>query len=251
MSESKRASKAKLCLREFVIETKKELRNSIIAMVYTGSGVEKESFLEGWSDLDIFVVVETVTWEILRKIHKINNRLTKKYGIHLGTAVISNGEYDSLKLVDNCFKTLLMKQGLITGRSKVIFGRHPQNGIPDLRKKKNIFIREFSFFKAYMRNGVRDLKGSSLLQRCIKCADYIILSALLYEGVLPKNREEDIEELKKRFRDFLPGFEFFEKTLVLKKNFGRPGINYEEESKKIVNFVEQFVTYFYKRNIYV
>ncbi len=153
--------------------------------------------------------------------------------------------------MDNCFKTLLMKQGLRTGRSEVIFGRGPKGGSVDLKKKKDLFAREVSFFKAYLRNGVRDLEGPYLLQRCIKCAHYVVLSALLYEGAVPSNREETIEEAKNIFGDFTFGFTPLERTASLRSRFDRPGVDYEEESKRIVTFVEQFVVYFYERAINV
>lgn len=242
--------KAALCLQKFVAEVKGALGNAVVAIIHTGGSVGKD-WIEGWSDLDICVVVESVDWEVQRKIHRINGRLAGEYNFHLGTSVISRKEYDSTALMDNCFKTLLMKQGLLTGRSEVIFGCDPIGGPVDLKKRKDLFAREISFFKAYLRNGVRDLEGPRLLQRCIKCAHYVVLSALLYKSVVPNNREETIKEAKNVFGDFAFGFAPLERAAALRSNFDQSGVGYEEESKRIVTFVEQFVAYFYERAINV
>lgn len=241
--------KVTLCLQKFVAEAKEALGDAVVAIIHTGGSVEKE-WIEGWSDLDICIVVESVDWEVQREIHRINKKLAGEYKFHLGTSVISRKEYDSTVLMDNCFKTLLMKQGLLTGRSELIFGRAP-SGPVDLKKKKDSFAREVSFFKAHLRNGARDLEGPQLLQRCIKCAHYAVLGALLYEGVVPSNRAETIKEAKKVFGDFAFGFTPLERAAVLRSIFDQSDVNYEEESKRIVTFVEQFVAYFYERAINV
>ncbi|KKS31712.1 hypothetical protein A2380_03830 [candidate division WWE3 bacterium RIFOXYB1_FULL_43_24] len=242
------AAELEKLINEYVDRLKQLKNNNVLGAVRTGEQ-NFTDFVEKWSDIDTYVVLESMESDLVSKIIKINRSLSEKYDVHVGLSLLPKNEYYSKNIDINCLKDALMKMNFKFNRSWVIYG-NLEPAIVELPNKIPSLVRELNYFKAYLRTSLRDLDGPNLLRACIKANNYILLCALLMEYPQQVDTKFKIKLAKVVFADFDLGFDIHAINEKMKNNISSVE-NPEEISAVIANYTEDFLNYFYTKYNYV
>jgi hypothetical protein len=228
-----------------------ELKNDIIkvsgqglrGIVQTGSTV-KGRYIDNWSDIDLFIVEDFLNADNMFPIIRVCRDFGIKNNLHVGLSFLTINEYKSKNIYATYFKALLMKHHFSTGKTEVIYGDLEPQYI-DWHRYKDFLLRELNFFKAYYRNGLRDLENQELLTRCIKCATYISTICILVVRPEIEDCWPTQNTLKDIFISYPGDFSLMNEIEEWKDNI----IEMEEYKKKsahLTNYIESFLEYFFK-----
>ncbi|MFZ5424913.1 MAG: hypothetical protein ACOZAO_03875 [Patescibacteria group bacterium] len=234
----------KLCVAEFINSIKGIEDSKVLGVIRTGE-LDYSDFVPNWSDIDLFVILEEMNITAVKTITRLTKSLSKKHNIHIGLALMTSQEYYSTTPEVNCLKNLLMKKGFSYGRNNIEWGNLTPCEL-NLPNKLPSMIREVNYFKAYMRNGLRDLNEDELLRRIIKCAHYILLCSLLAEYPLLVDTKPNKALSEELFHDFGLGFSIYDHISAIKKEFDTI-VDAESEAYVIADYLEKFLVYFYRR----
>ena len=221
-------------------------KDEILGIIISGS-YKPEDFIKGWSDIDLFVVLTQIPNESQNQIISVCNEFGKDRDIHVGLSFLSKEEYLSKDPNKTYYKALLMKHGFSTGVTSIVYGNLPVQTV-DWGIYKEGLLREINFFKAYLRNGQRDLGGKKLEIRAIKCLNHILYASILFKDpsfLSPKPTKEALMEF---YYDFSKDWSILDKMSVYKYNIQKPGQD-EKTITEIINFAERFLTYFFNKHV--
>lgn len=227
-------------------EITKTSDNKIAGIIISGS-YKPEDFIKGWSDIDLFIVLKQIPDKVQRKIIQICNTFGCDNDVHIGLSFLSLEEYVSNDPQKTYYKALLMKHGFYTGATVILYGNlQPQT--VNWKLYKQGLLSEINFFKAFMRNGQRDLEETELEMRSIKCLNHILYASLLFKNPSYSYPKPTKEALLKYFGDFTRDWDILDKITGWKQNI-RKQKKASKISTNLINFAENFLIYFFNKHV--
>lgn len=221
----------------------KVCNEELTGVILTGSCV-KGRYINNWSDIDLFVIQDVLNVPNMLPIIDVCRKFGVKKNLHVGLSFLTTDEYNSKDIYATYFKALLMKYHFSTGKTKIVYGSLKPQDI-DWRRYRDFLLRELNFFKAYYRNGLRDLNNKDLLVRCIKCATYISTISILITSPNIKDCWPTAKKLRNIFKTYPGDFILIDEIEEWKENISEIN-DYEERSYQLTNYIEEFLQYFFK-----
>lgn len=240
---------------KFIETIKKEFNselNYIIVQDYEDSKV-----IANWSDLDFFLVFNSITFDVENRVSSIKTGIESQYNIHIGSTLLSTKEFDypisnycPLKI--NLMKLGLCYSGTIIKPHRLIHGKKEKFNFSVEEVNTDTFLKEISLFQSNFRNIIRDKAKTStqeLIRPIIKTTKYIILCALLNESIKDINNYVSIYEAARFiFKDFNDEFEILAEIEDKKPNIKNETVDIQFIDKS-VNFLEKFISYYLEKCI--
>ncbi len=235
------------------------LKDNLFSIILSGS-VPQNTHKNGWSDLDILIVVETLNFEVKRTIAKALIQLENFSGVKHGLNVITKGEFLNPKtpeyLLDG--KTLQAFIDIKKYPDRVVYLKESVDTqdiyMPNNEIMKNYSISNIGMFLRRNRrtltsasdNSIDKLKG--LLKKEIRAAFIITKLAVQYFTGIPQYSNNDVlKQSKLIFSNF--DFSVLEENIQIVRKWEQ--LNDREELLKVFcrtdEYIEKFSYYVFKK----
>lgn len=243
---------------EILEKFKKVIGKRLIAVILTGS-VPQSAYRDGWSDIDLLIVVDSFDFIVKRKIAEAVTELENNSGIHHGVNVISKDELFAPILPDILLdgKTLQALIDLNKYPNRLIYSR-------ELIDVKKIYLPDNEILKKYsisnigmfLRRNRKTLTTTSsenkdikeLLKREIRASLIITKLAVQCFTATPQEDYRDVLNLAKSlFADF--NFEVVEDNFRIIDQWHE----LEDENellnifRKVDDYIEKFTHYVFEK----
>jgi 8-oxo-dGTP pyrophosphatase MutT (NUDIX family) len=245
-----KAKKNKIFVDKMVKDLNKNLKTNLFAIISSGS-VNKKNFVEGWSDIDVIIVVRKLRFFEKKKISVILTKLSKMYNIKIGIDVITREEFENplLPWLTLPGKVLFTLTILKKRPENLLYGKITKRYVPNKKtimkySLYNIWMLLFNLRKRIASEKIDKKSIRNLVTKEIRIAFIVTKLALQYlTQESYENYEEILENAKREFKDF--NFSTLEKNIAFIKKWN--SLRYEDLikiAKETDLYLEKFVIYF-------
>lgn len=210
---------------EYVKEVKKQLEHHLSLILIIGSS-SSNKVMEGWSDIDVILVIDKYDFNIIDKIKEISN----SYSVKIGTTVYTDKEFLNKNIDPKTYYHLYLLQ----------------NGKIDFQYVKdnfNIPIVTFEEIKAthipyvnwrlhmYKRMFLYDQLNKEQYKSLFKMTYLIMKAKLILNGFFPRNYDEVFKMFSRQYN-----FKYFDYEKFI-ANY----LSDNEDYKKIYEYAKMFL----------
>ncbi len=235
------------------------LKDNLFAIILSGS-VPQNTHKDGWSDLDLLVVVETLDFEVKRTIAKALIQLENSSGVKHGLNVIVKEEFLNPKTPDILLdgKTLQAFIDIKKYPDRIVYLKKSA-GIQDIYMPNNEMMKNYSISNIgmFLRRNRRTLTRASddsidelkeLLKKEIRAAFIITKLAVQYFTGIPQYSNNDaLKQSKLIFSNF--DFSVLEENIQIVRKWQQ--LNDRAELLKIFcrtdEYIEKFSYYVFTK----
>lgn len=236
----------------------KAVGERLMAIILTGS-VSQSAYRDGWSDIDLLIVVDSFDFDVKRRIAGAVTKLENNSGIHHGVNVISKDELLTPILPDILLdgKTLQALIDLRKYPDRLIYSRAPIDFkkiyLPDNETLKKYSISNIGMFlrrnrKTLTTTSYEDKNIKELLKREIRASLIITKLAIQCFTATPQEDYPNVLNLAKSlFTDF--NFEVVEDNFRIINQWHE--LNDVDELlnifRKVDDYIEKFTHYVFEK----
>ncbi len=238
---------------------KKTVGEKLAAVILTGS-LSQDSYKEGWSDIDLLIVIDSLNFDTKRKVAEAVTALENDSGIHHGINTISKEEFLSPILPEIFLegKTLQALIDLKKYPERLIYFRESVDidkvYSPDSNTLKKYSISNIGMFLRRNRRTLTttsygDINIKDLLKREIRASLIITKLAVQYFTAMPQGSyQEVLSRAKLLFSDF--NFEVIDDNFHIIEQWNELG----DENKiinmfqKVDDYIEKFTHYVFEKS---
>jgi predicted nucleotidyltransferase/8-oxo-dGTP pyrophosphatase MutT (NUDIX family) len=242
---------------DMVQESKKILAANLFAVILSGS-IARGTYRDGWSDVDILLVVEEMSLGVKNKIAEMIRKLEKKTGIHHGINVVTAKEIirPNKPTVSLDGKTLQALAELKQHPDRLLYikeGHFSRFYVPTKKEVKEYSLANIGMFS---RKNRRDLTmarplhrewSKEILKTEIRASLTMVKLAIQCFGEYSEEAPI-LDQATKTFPSY--DFEFLERAQELVKKW--PSFNDKKAIATAImqadRFIEEFSQYTYKRS---
>lgn len=216
---------------KYVEKIKEELQDELELLLIIGSSSSSKVIL-GWSDIDVILVINNYTFELVKKIKKISN----SYDIKIGTTLYTKKEFDNLNIDPKTYYHLyLLQNNMIKLQYKkddivlptISYEEIKRTHLPYLLWRIHIYKRQFLY----------DSLTKDQIKSIYKMTYLIMKAILIINKELPRNYDEVFKLFSKKYN-----FEYFDYEKFI-KNY----MENNEEYKEIVEYAKKFLLFVIER----
>jgi len=243
---------------EAIEKFEKAVGKKLVAIILTGS-VPQSAYKDGWSDIDLLIVIDSFDFDVKRKIAEAVTQLENNSGIHHGINVISKDELLAPILPDVLLdgKTLQALIDLRKYPDRLIYSCEPIDFkniyLPDNETLKKYSISNIGMFLRRNRRALtttfhEDKNIKELLKKEIRASLIITKLAVQCFTATPQGDYRDVLNLAKSlFTDF--NFEIVEDNFRIIDQWHE--LKDENELlnifRKVDDYIEKFTHYVFKK----
>lgn len=244
---------------ELVEKFKKDVGENLAAVILTGS-LSNDSYKEGWSDIDLLIMLDNLDFDVKHKIAKATTELENNSGIHYGINVIKKEEFFAPLVPDILLdgKTLQALIDLKKYPDRLIYSRESidinKMYLPDNETLKKYSLSNIGMFLRRNRKTLATTPHNSknikeLLKKEIRASFIITKLAVQYFTSTPQESyREVLNQAQTLFPDF--NFEVIENNFQIIKQWGE--LDSEDEIlnvfRKVDDYIEKFTYYVFKKS---
>lgn len=234
---------------------KKGLGNNLVAIILTGS-LPNKYFKEGWSDVDILIIVNKLDILTKQKIAQIKKNLEKRWGKHFGINIINKLNavkpiMPSISLDGKTLQTLLetkkFPQNIVYNKNNLKL-YYPQKkdikdyslsniGILLLRNRKNLSGKIPTDIKEYKDITSKEMRAANIMTK---------LAIQYFSGYTCENHKDLLIKADRVMNDF----DFDTLKMINKKIDDWDNLTTKDLKdilKKTNNYIENFSFYVFKK----
>lgn len=218
-------------INKYVEKIKEELQDELELLLVIGSSSSPKVISE-WSDIDVILVINNYTFELLEKIKQISN----SYDVKIGTTVYTKKEFNNLNVDPKTYYHLyLLQNDMIKLQYKkddiklstISYEDIKNTHLPYLLWRIHIYKRHFLY----------DSLTKDQIKSIYKMTYLIMKAILILDKELPRNYDEVFKLFSKKYN-----FEYFDYEKFIK--------NYMEDNKEykdIVEYAKKFLLFVIER----
>ena len=243
---------------EAIEKFEKAVGKKLVAIILTGS-VPQSAYKDGWSDIDLLIVIDSFDFDVKRKIAEAVTQLENNSGIHHGINVISKDELLAPILPDVLLdgKTLQALIDLRKYPDRLIYSCEPIDFkniyLPDNETLKKYSISNIGMFLRRNRRTLtttphEDKNIKELLKREIRASLIITKLAVQCFIATPQEDYRNVLNLAKSlFKDF--NFEIVEDNFRIIDQWHKLEDKNELLNifRKVDDYIEKFTHYVFKK----
>ncbi len=232
-----------------LINSLKIEKKHILGIIISGSFLSK-NFNKNISDIDILFILDKLTFKNEKDIIDKCKIFEKKSNTKIGSSFLSIEEYKNPSCEHTYYKANLIRYNFLHKMSKIIYGDIDEIYV-DLPENKEYIIRELNYFKARIRNTIRNTNKLDCLKECIKCLQHVILIACFLASSDKEKVSTPSQEICTRlFPDSNLDFSIYNKITIWKKNIDKVKF-YNKKIELVFNFTEDFLIYIFSKYLNV